>query len=165
MNELTENQLTEIQLTQNQKIAFTWWDESLSMNDQKQLTKEYYPFYAEYKYNIRILDPSLIEKIYNDQLKKNKFFYQWEITNKENNRSLVISGDNSLESATERALKSAAYYQNECQYIVETKIKTYCTYCYNSGKVKKINKRNPYIFQDITCPECKGKFKSQEFIL
>lgn len=86
-----------------------------------------------------------------------KTFFQWEVLKISDNRSLVMSGDDTKELAEQNAKKSANYYITECQYEVRIEIKEVCATCYNGGIVRIPHKRNKLISTKKVCPECKGK--------
>jgi len=82
-------------------------------------------------------------------------FFNYEI--EYNNRALVMSGGDTLELAKQKAQKDADYYISECKYKPLTiKIEETCKTCYNTGKIKKYNKRNKFLYKLIKCPDCLG---------
>jgi hypothetical protein len=87
-------------------------------------------------------------------------FFQYELLYNDksyNDKSLVISGENTLDQAVESVNKSAAYYLVECNYSpIKVIITEICNTCFNLGKIKKYQKRNKFMFKLITCPDCLG---------
>jgi hypothetical protein len=82
-------------------------------------------------------------------------FFNYEVLH--NNKSLVISGNTTLEETKEKLQHDINYYIGECNYVpLQIKIEEMCNSCFNSGKIKKYNKRNKFIFKLIKCPNCLG---------
>jgi RecJ-like exonuclease len=94
-------------------------------------------------------------------------WYQWEIINKENNRSLVISGSSTLDAAKTESMKSANYYitEPECRYQVTIEITEQCDECNNYGYVTVHNNRNKFIGKKVKCKTCKGKCPSGKWVI
>ena len=84
-------------------------------------------------------------------------FFSYEIT-KDDDKSLVMSGADTLENCKEKAEHDAQYYITECGYFpLKIHIEEVCKTCLNKGTIRRYQKRNKFIFKVVKCPECNGK--------